>query len=179
MLDSQQSVLVVVDVQGRLASLMDKQESLFHALQQMIKGSQLFDLPVLWVEQLPDKLGRSIPQISDLLGEQQPIVKSSFSAMGCDDFCQQLTGTNRKQVLLVGIEAHICVYQTAVELLNQGYEVHLVVDAVGSRLAANRQLAINKLERMGAHLTCVEMALFELQREADGDRFRALSRLVK
>ena len=92
---------------------------------------------------------------------------------------KQLTVTGRKQVLLTGIETHICIYQTAVDLLEKGYEVQLVTDAVSSRSAANRELGINRIEEAGATLTSTEMALFELLRVAEGPEFKAIAKIVK
>ena len=179
MLTREDAVLAVVDVQGKLAQLMPEKVALFRALQQMISGSQLLDIPILWLEQVPEKLGPTIDELVELMPGQTPLTKSSFSSMGCAEFRQQLAASGRRQVLLTGIEAHICVYQTARDLLAEGYEVHLVTDAVASRHPDNKALAITKLLGMGAELTGVEMALFELQQVAEGDRFRTLSRLIK
>ena len=123
MLSTDNTVLVIVDVQGKLAQLMADRETLFRNLQRMVKGALALELPILWVEQLPQKLGPTIPEVADLLPGHQPIAKSSFSCAGNEAFNAALAGLGRKQILLVGIEAHVCVYQSALDLLQAGYQV--------------------------------------------------------
>lgn len=180
MLTPNNTILLVIDVQGRLAQLMANKETLFANLERMIKGAQVLDLPILWTEQVPEKLGPTLPELSELLIESSPPVsKSSFSCCGEETFMTRFKAANRRQVLITGIETHICVYQTALDLLNLGYEVQLVTDAVSSRTAENRALALERMQAAGAALTSTEMALFELLRVAEGDKFRAISKIVK
>ena len=180
MLTVNNTVLVVVDVQGKLAQLMDQKEVLFSNLERIIRGAKVLNIPIIWTEQVPDKLGQTSPPIVDLLADiAEPIAKASFSCCGVTPFMKQLTDTGRKQVLLTGIETHICIYQTAVDLLEKGYEVQLVTDAVSSRSAANRELGINRIKEAGATLTSTEMALFELLRVAEGPEFKAIAKIVK
>ncbi|MRI34400.1 hydrolase [Endozoicomonas sp. OPT23] len=179
MLEVNNTVLTVVDVQGKLATLMAEREALYKNLVAMTAGAKTLGVPVIWVEQIPEKLGATIPEIAELLMEQQPVAKSSFSCCGSSDFNKALADTGRKQVLVVGIEAHICVYQTAMELAENGYDVQVVADAVASRLTANRDLALNKMTRNNIELTCTEMALFELMKTAEVDEFRTVSKLIR
>lgn len=180
MLNIKDTALVVIDVQGKLAQLMDQKEALFANLERIIKGVRVLELPILWTEQVPEKLGETTPKIRELLVDSaQPISKSSFSCCGHRPFMDALKGLQRKQVLLTGIETHICVYQTALDLLNLGYEVHLVTDAVSSRTAKNKQIGIERIREAGALPTSTEMALFELLRVAEGDKFRQIARIVK
>jgi nicotinamidase-related amidase len=179
MLNSDTAILAVIDIQGKLASIMHERESLYDNTRRMIEGAKLFDIPVLLTEQLPDKLGPTVDELAPHLAGVQPIVKSSFSCCGADVFRATLVETRRKQVIITGIEAHICVFQTVADLLADGYEVHVVADAVSSRVAGNRQIALERMPRLGATITSTEMALFELQRQAEGDRFRSLLRIVR
>ncbi|GMQ49592.1 hydrolase [Vibrio sp. 10N] len=179
MLNQNNTQLMIIDVQGKLAQLMHDKETLFGNLSTLTKAAKLMELPIVWVEQLPDKLGATIDEISHELSDQQPIAKNVFSAWGEENVRTATDNNNRKQVLLVGIEAHICVHQTAYELLTAGYEVHLVTDAVSSRTSTNKELAIQRLAQEGARLTSTEMALFELQRVARGEQFKALLKLIK
>ncbi len=179
MLKAEKSSLIVVDVQGKLAQLMHEKSSLFANLQRMVRGAQVLGIPILWNEQNPLGLGATIPELSELLAAQKPLVKSTFSCWGNPAFVEALKATGRKQALLVGIETHVCVYQTARDLLERGYEVEVVVDAVSSRTAENRQLGIDKMRDHGAGLTSTEMALFELLEVATGDKFKEILRLVK
>lgn len=181
MLSIEHSVLVVIDVQGNLAQLMYEKETLFENLHKIIKGAQILGLPILWTEQLPDKLGPTIPVIRELLvmGGLQPISKYHFSCCGNEHFMHAFHDLKREQVLLTGIEAHICVYQTAFDLLNIGYDVYIVADAVSSRVAENRQIALWRFRDMGAKLTTTEMALFEFLKAAEGAEFKEIIRLLK
>lgn len=179
MLKKEDTVLVLVDIQGKLAHLMDEKESLFKNLQILVRGIRALALPVLWLEQNPAGLGPTIPEIADLLPDIRPISKISFSGCRNDRFRQALKALNRKQVLMAGIETHICVYQTAADLMDAGYTVQVVADAVSSRTAANREIGLQKMSAAGAAVTSVETALFELLRVAEGDSFKEIVRLVK
>jgi nicotinamidase-related amidase len=180
MLNQNNTALVVIDVQGRLAQLMHQKEALFENLQKLIKGVQVLELPIIWNEQLPEKLGPTIPEIAQLLSHSaQPIRKASFSCCGNPPFLEALQATQRKQILLTGIESHVCVYQTCLDLLNLGFEVQVVTDGVSSRTAENRQLGLDRMKEAGAAWTSTEMALFELLRVAEGPKFREITRIVK
>ncbi len=179
MLEKDKAVLVVVDVQGKLAQLMADKEHLFDNLQLAIRGFQLLSVPVLWLEQVPDKLGPTIPEVAELLGDQAPIAKTSFGCMGCDAFREALSESGRTQVILVGIEAHICVYQSAIQLMEAGYSVTVLEDAVSSRTLDNCQIGLDRMAQSGAAISSIEMALFELQRVAEGPEFKALAALVR
>ncbi|WP_163372465.1 hydrolase [Endozoicomonas acroporae] len=179
MLNLDTTVLVVVDVQSKLATLMHEHESLFDNIVTMVKGARLLNMPILWLEQVPEKLGGTIPELADELSDFSPVRKTSFSACGEPAFMSALEQTGSRQVLLAGIETHICVYQTAMDLLAGGYEVEVLVDAVSSRTLQSKEVALDKMSALGADLTTVEMALFELMKSADAPQFRDVARLIK
>jgi nicotinamidase-related amidase len=179
MLELNNTALVIVDVQGKLAQLMSDSESLFANLQRMVKGAKVLDLPILWVEQNPEKLGSTIVEVSELLKDQTPFSKMSFSCAGSQDFLKALNATGRQQVLLVGIETHICVYQTAVDLVKLNFEVEVVGDAVSSRFAHNKVIGLEKMKAQGISQTSTEMALFELMKTADHDAFKEIQKAIK
>lgn len=181
MLDIHNSLLIVIDIQGNLAHLMHKKNDLFRNAEIMVKGAALYDMPTLWLEQLPDKLGTTIPEIAVLLTEQgfTPIAKETFSACQSPQVMEQLQLKQRKSAIVIGIEAHICVYQTVIDLIAEGYQVTVVSDAISARTEANKHIAINKMQRAGAQISSTEMLLFELQRTASGNRFKALLDLIK
>lgn len=179
MLDRNQSILVMVDVQGRLAQLMHEKQALFKNLVSFIRGIRSLDIPILWVEQNPSGLGPTVAQIAAELDGLAPIPKNSFSCWQNSTFADTLRSTGRSQVLLCGIETHVCVYQTAVDLINAGYEVEVVADAVSSRKPENKALALEKLRDAGVKTTCVEMALFELLKVAEGQAFKKILQIVK
>jgi nicotinamidase-related amidase len=179
MLKKNSTILVIVDVQGKLAHLMHEKQALFEGLRRLVKGIKILGIPILWAEQKPESLGPTIPEVADLLPDMQPISKSSFSCCRNDRFLRALKNQNRNQILLVGIETHICVYQTAVDLLNLGYEVQVVTDGVSSRTSENKQVGLQKMRDAGASLTSTETALFELLEVAEGPQFKEILKIVK
>ena len=179
MLNIESTVLLVVDVQGKLVTLMYEHEQLSHNTVTMVKGARLLNLPIIWLEQIPEKLGPTIPELAKELLDLSPIKKSSFSACGASYFMSALEKTECHQVLLTGIETHICVYQTAIDLLARGYGVEILVDAVSSRTIQNKKVALDKMSTLGANVTTVEMALFELMRSAETPQFRDIAKLIK
>jgi nicotinamidase-related amidase len=158
---------------------MHDSKALFNNLQILISGAKLLEIPIIWMEQLPDKLGPTISEIQELLPNMNPIVKDVFSCARNEEFNARLRGLHVHDVILAGIEAHVCVYQTAMDLLDQNYAVHVAADAVSSRTNSNKQLGLERMLLEGVVQTSVEMVLFELQGIAKGERFRELAKLVK
>lgn len=179
MTKAENSVLVLVDVQGKLAEMMHEKETLYLNLQKLIKGIQALKVPVIWVEQIPEKMGPTISQIRELLTGESPVPKNSFSCCGEKKFMEKLEKLQRRDVILAGIETHVCIYQTASDLLDMKYNVHLVCDAVSSRTLFDRQIAIDKIKSMGAATTSVEMLLLELMRTSTHAAFRDILRIIK
>jgi len=178
-LQPESTALVIVDVQGKLASLMHDREQLYLNLQILVKGARILELPIFWLEQYPEGLGPTIPEVAELLSGLEPMPKVCFSACGLEEFADKLRSGGRWQILICGIETHICVYQTARDLLADGYHVQVVADAVSSRTAGNRQIGLDRMAALGAHITSVEMALFELLRQAGTPPFKEIARLVR
>ncbi|MDA0745956.1 MAG: hydrolase [bacterium] len=179
MLKAEHTALALIDVQGKLASLMVEKESLFRNLRILIQGAQVLELPIFWMEQYPEGLGPTVPEVAELLAGVEPISKLCFSACGKTEFLDGLRQRQVRQVLVAGIETHICVYQTARNLLDLGFHVEVVADAVSSRTQQNRNIGLEKMACAGAEITSVEMALFELLREAGTPQFKQIARLVK
>lgn len=179
MLDIDHTVLTIIDVQGNLAHAMHDKETLFTKIRQLIKGVLMLGIPVILTEQNPKKLGPTLPEIHELIPDLTAIPKMSFSCCNEKAYMDTVSSFGKKKMLIAGIESHICVYQTSVDLLNMGYEVQIVTDAVASRALENKKLAINKMSRMGIEMTSVEMALFELLKTAEHDKFREISKIIK
>jgi len=173
------SVLVVVDIQGRLARLMHESEGMIEAQKTLIESCRVLGVPVVWSEQLPDKLGSTVDELQESLDGLAPCAKSSFGCMGDATLREQIESSGRSQVLLCGIETHVCVWQTAAALIRDGYSVHLIADATSSRSAFNRDIGFRRMERVGVHLSNVEMALFELMVDAGHEKFREVTKLLK
>jgi len=179
MLDIQNCCLVVVDVQGKLAQLMYEKDTLFKNIEILIKAAKILNIPILWCQQCPQSLGQTVPQIAELLSDSDPINKASFSCCGCDQFNEKLNELSRRQILLCGIEAHVCIYQTAVDLLRKSFAVDVLADAVSSRTLENKQVALQRMAAESANVTTTEMALFELLKTADHPYFKQIAKLVK
>jgi len=179
MLDIQNCCLVVVDVQGKLARLMYDKQVLFKNIQILIKTAKILNVPILWCQQCPDALGPTIPEIAQLLSDSEPIDKSAFCCCGNEQFNIKLNESTRQQILLCGIETHVCIYQTAVDLHAKGFSVDVIADAVSSRTPGNKQIAINRMAAEGINVSCTEMALFELLKTAEHPQFKQIAKLIK
>ena len=179
MLQSNQTGLLVVDIQGKLARLVEGSEELIANTARLVQGAQSLGLPVIWLEQNPDKLGATVPELQPLQAGSPVLVKFSFGALGEPQVAAALAESGVKHWLVCGIEAHICVYQSVLGLLDSGACVTLVVDATSSRTAANRELAIGQLAARGARLTSVEMCLYELMGDCRHPAFRPILALVR
>ena len=229
MLEIQDCCLIVVDVQGKLAQLMVDKEALFKNIQILIQAAKILEIPILWCQQVPEALGPTVPEIAELLtglcvegvppsncGQDardtrvskpvEPINKASFSCCGQEQFNAQLNALGKEQVLLCGIETHVCIYQTAMDLVawasrpwnrdhgqacperserdaratgKGGLDVTILADAVSSRTEQNRHLALTRLAAEGARISSTEMALFELLKTAKHPQFKEVAKLVK
>lgn len=179
MLTRKNSILHIIDVQERIFDVMHNKEFLKENMVRLLKGIQVLDIPVVWMEQYPKGLGPTIPELRELLPEQKPMEKMCFSSCNQPDFLSKLKSSGKNSVLVMGIETHVCVYQTVTDLLSQGFDVEVVADAVSSRTEKNYELGLRIIESLGAKLTTVEMALFELLKESGTDEFKQISRLVK
>jgi len=179
MLTADNAVFVLIDVQTNLFTAMHERQALLASLERILQGMQILKVPVLWLEQTPEKIGKTIPEIRRLLGSQEPVVKACFSCCDSPGFMEKLRDSKRRQVVLAGIETHVCVYQTAMDLLRAGYRVEVVADAVSSRALQNKQLALERIRQHAGGITSVEMILFELVRTSEHASFRDVLRLVK
>lgn len=174
-LDRERTALVVIDVQDGFAKAVQQFGDVAAQTAILVRGAQILGLPVIVTEQYPKGLGDTTEPVRDALGDDAPrLAKTVFSAARADGF--DLGG--RDQALVCGIETHVCVSQTAHDLLGRGVEVHVATDAVSSRSSANRELGLRKMQESGAILTSVETALFELLGAAGSDEFKAIQKLV-
>jgi nicotinamidase-related amidase len=174
-LDRDRAALVVVDVQEAFRPAVPDFDRVAAGAAALVRGARILGLPVVVTEQYPKGLGSTVPELAEHLDGIEPIAKVRFSAAAADGF--DLGG--REQAVVCGIEAHVCVSQTAHDLLDRGVEVHVARDAVGSRTDENRELGLHKMEGSGAVVTSVETALFELLGAAGTDEFKQVQGLVK
>jgi nicotinamidase-related amidase len=178
-IDKNESVLVVIDIQERLFPHIDEHERLANNCKILISGIQNMKVPTLVTEQYSKGLGTTIEPVRDILDNYNPIEKMSFSCCGEDGFVKSLTDLNTKNIILCGIEAHVCVLQTALDLHGQGFQPVLIADCVGSRKQSDKIYAIERMRDRGIIVSTYESILFELCREAGTEQFKAISKLVK
>ena len=175
-LDAKRAALVVVDVQEAFRKAIPDFEAIAGETAKLIQGADALGVPIAISEQYPKGLGKTVPEVASQLPEGvEPVEKVCFSAAEADGF--DLNG--RDQALVCGIETHVCVNQTVLDLLDRGTEVEVAADAVGSRTAENKDLGLHKMEQAGAVLTSVETALFELLGRSDHEAFKTVQALVK
>ena len=170
MIDENNCVLVVVDIQEKLAPHINGIEEILKNAKKLIKACRIFELPVIVTEQ--KKLGNTVEELRDVLGKFEPIQKMAFSCVREGKFVEELEKTGRKACILMGIEAHICIAQTVMDLMEMGYDVHVVVDAIGSRKELDKEIAIQRMIVEGAIPTTTEMVMYELLKSAEAEEFR-------
>jgi nicotinamidase-related amidase len=181
LLQPNQAALVVIDVQERLCAAMDQDK-----LRQLVKNTgillesaQELAVPVIFTEQYVKGLGATLPELKEKAPAAACHEKMTFSCCGNEAFIDALRQTGRTQIIICGMETHVCVLQTVIDLLGDGYTVHVVKDAVISRSGDNKQTAIEAMTQAGAVPTCTESAVFQLLKVAGTDSFKKLSKLVK
>ena len=179
--EKKNAILVMIDLQGALVKAMESD-----VVTRVIRNSQILiafakemGIPILITEQYPKGLGETIPEIKRDLEGVAPIEKMSFSCCQTDSFKGRMEDSGRKEAILCGIEAHVCVLQTAAGLLQQGYGVHVVADAVCSRRELDWETGLRWMEKKGAMILTTEIIAFQLLKEAGTDEFKRLSRLLK
>ena len=180
-LERDKAVLVVIDVQEKLCVAMEEKvlKRLVKNIGVMLECAAEFNIPVLVTEQYVKGLGATLPELKEKAASASFFEKMTFSSCGSAEFVDTLKSTGRTQVIITGMETHVCVLQTVIELREAGLNVHVVKDAVMSRSKQNWQTAVEVMTLAGAVPTCTESALFQLLKIAGTDEFKKLSRLVK
>ncbi len=179
-LDRNKTALVVVDLQEAFRSVISDFPMIASKASVAVRGFQILNLPVFITEQYPKGLGRTADEVLiNLPTDFEVVEKTTFSACGANSFLEKLREANISQVVLCGLETHICVNQTAHSLLNRDFEVHLLCDAVGSRFSDDKKAALDKMQSNGVVPSTVEMALFELLRDSKHEQFKEIQDLIK
>jgi nicotinamidase-related amidase len=179
MLTSEDTVLILVDFQVKLNRVMHERENLVSNAVKLVRGAKILGLPVIVSEQNPAGLGPTIPELAEHLEDVPVVAKMSFSCCGEPAFMKELEKQGREIALVAGIESHVCVYQTVVDLLDIGFDVEVISDAVSSRTPENRAVGRELCNAYGAALTSVEAALFELLGTAESEKFKEIISIVK
>jgi nicotinamidase-related amidase len=179
LIDRNNAAILIIDIQERLAVAMDKKEQVVRNTLHLVELAKMLNIPVVVTEQYPKGLGRTLPEITAALPAYLPIEKVSFSCCGEAAFNEQIKRLGKKKFIVTGMETHICVLQTSVALIKEGYDVHLVVDGVCSRTKANWRSGIEFIRDAGGVLTNTETVLFQLLGVAGTPEFKAISNRIK
>ena len=179
-LDAARAALVVIDMQEGFRAAIADFAATAARIALVTRAAQLLGVPVIVTEQYPKGLGRTAREVRAALpADLEPIEKTAFSSCGAQEFVARLEGAGARQIILCGIEAHVCVNQTAHDLLARGYQVHLLADCITARAAANKEVGLQKMRAGGALPSATELALFELLRDARHEQFKAVQKLIK
>ena len=179
MIETQRSCLVLIDVQEKLAAVMNGREEMIRNCSILLQAARALAIPILWCQQVPHALGQTAEELRAHLEGCEPINKSSFSCCGEPAFVEALENTGAQTAILCGIETHVCVYQTAAGLMQRGLKVHVAADAVTSRTEENKQTALVRMAHEEITVTSTEMLLFEILRDARHPQFKTIAKLIK
>jgi nicotinamidase-related amidase len=179
LLRKENTLLVIVDIQTKLLNVMFEKERLISSCSKLIQAGKLLGIPMVMTEQYPEGMGPTDPKILELIHDTNVIKKMSFSCCGVEDFNQRITGMGKKKIVIIGIEAHVCILQTVHDLLQQDYSVYVPYDAVSSRKEGDYRNALGRMRQAGAIIGSVESAIFELMETAGTPIFRLISKIIK
>lgn len=176
---AEETMAIVVDYQEKLMPAINENEKLIKNSAILIKGLRELEIPIIVSQQYTKGLGETVDEIAEALGEFKPFDKKSFSLCMDDEILKAICSTGRKNVVICGAEAHICVLQTAIDLLEKGFNVFFVEDCVGSRKDNDKNMAVKRAEKEGTFITTYEGVLYELTQGAANPHFKAISKLTK
>ncbi|MCI4625359.1 MAG: hydrolase [Candidatus Magnetoovum sp. WYHC-5] len=189
-LNEEDCILIILDIQEKLAAAVLDKESVIENALHLIELCKLHNIPIIVTEQYPKGIGHTVAELAQSLAQSPAqsiegfnsvniVEKLTFSCCGAPSFAEQLKVIDRKKVIICGIEAHICVLQTTIDLLKNGYTVHIVKDGVSSRMRENKEVALNYMQQAGAIITTTETVLFQILKKAGTDKFKIISKRVK
>lgn len=174
------SAVLALDIQARLFPHIFEHEQLLEKTTRLFQGMKVLDIPFVVTEQYSKALGSTLDELKEIIGEEyQPIEKSSFSCVGEPMFVKKLEDLGKKNIIIAGIESHVCVLQTVVDLIEAGYMPVVIADCVASRSPLDKKMALKRMRQEGAVISTYESILFELQGCSGTDQFKAISKIVK
>ena len=179
MLTAESSLLLIIDVQAGLARAVEAAASRIHRTRLLLEAANRLDVPVIVSEHYPEGLGHADPRLLPLLTAATTLPKRAFSCWREPGLRAAIEGACRRQIVVSGMETHVCVQQTALDFLAAGFSIHLAADATGSRRAEDRTLGIERLRQHGADIVTAEMAVFEWLERGEGPAFKALIPFIK
>lgn len=176
---AEDTAALVIDFQEKLVPAIADHDEIVARSAILIKGLKELGVPMAVTQQYTKGLGETIPAVKEALGDFTPMEKTAFSAMDCGEFAAWVKAQGKKTVLVCGVEAHICVLQSVIDLVREGYRVFIVADCVGSRVVYNKDYAIQRAMQEGAFVTTCEGVLYEMVQGAGTPHFKAISKLTK
>ena len=179
MLNVSDTLLLIIDVQDRLAEMLKNGEEVVKNNTILAKSARILNIPIVVTEQYPKGLGSTVSELKDFIYPENIFEKTSFSALENKEVLGKIKSFNPKNIILTGIETHICVYQTALALIENGYNVNIVKNAVSSRNSKDYKTALDLMKDFGAKLTCTETVLFELLKTSEHPNFKEVQALIK
>lgn len=179
MFSQNNSLLLIVDLQQRLLPKILDSTNVLNNTIILAECCKILNLPILITEQYPEGIGPTTPELTAAVGRCAPITKRTFSCCREERFMKALDATGRKQIVMAGIEAHVCVFQTAADLIQRGFQVQVIADATGSRSAFNREIGLERIKAVGARISSVESVVFELLETSLGEQFKEILRRIK
>ncbi|MHC1598071.1 MAG: hydrolase [Candidatus Methanofastidiosia archaeon] len=172
-------VFVIIDVQERFMPVLDAPEEVVQNIVKLANGVAVLDIPTILTEQHPKGIGKTVPEIMDSLATYSYFEKDSFSCFKDEAFKKKIKSLGKRQLLVVGIEAHICVSKTVLDALEEGYDVFVVADAVTSRALSNKDIALERMKTAGAIIESTEGALFSFIELSNDEEFKMIHRIIK
>ncbi len=179
MLNPDKTCLILIDVQEKLAAVMHDSQTMVSNCAILLQIAATLEMPIVWCQQYPKAIGPTVEPLRQHLHGIEPVDKLCFSGCGHPDGAARLEQTGAETAILCGLESHVCVFQTAMDLIQKGLYVHVIADAVASRTPENKQIGLDRMAAAGAVVSSTEMLLFELLRTAEHPHFKTLSKLIR
>ena len=178
-LDKENTGLLIIDVQEKLMQVMGQRQRVADNITKLVLLSKLFDFPVILTEQYPKWLGPTLPEVAEFLPAYEPISKLHFNCCDVDAFNNRLDLEGLRNLIITGIESHICVFQTCVSILERGYTVHVPQDAVDSRTDENWHVGLDLMKQAGAVITSTETVIYQILKKAGTKKFKQMLKVIK
>ena len=179
MMDCQGVVLLVIDLQENLLAKIPVADEVLRRSKRLVQFARALEIPILWTEQYPRGLGTTAATLTEQLTGLAPLEKLSFGCFGAAGFPEAVAATGRDQLLIIGVEAHVCVMQTVLVAMERGFQAYVVRDAVASRRRTDYKAGLARMQANGAQIVTAEMAMFEMLRVAGTPRFKKILPLIK
>ncbi|MBW2540061.1 MAG: hydrolase [Deltaproteobacteria bacterium] len=178
-LEKDKTGLLIIDVQEKLMQVMGRRQRVAANITKLVLLSKLFDFPVILTEQYPKWLGPTLPEVTESLPAYQPISKLHFNCCDVDGFNHRLDSEDLRDVIVTGVESHICVFQTCISILERGYRVHVPQDAVDSRTDENWRVGLDLMKQAGAVITSTETVIYQILKKAGTKEFKQMLKVMK